>query len=94
MFNVHVKDHIADDSVELGMGVTNNRGCVIALRDAGYDGCLTQEIEVSRELSDVAAADGLRFMKTLARQKREEILDAMRVVNAVIEKPNGYSRLQ
>ena len=68
VFNVHVKDHIGAKSVEMGMGVTNNRGCVIALREAGYDGYLTQEIEIDRELADAAAADGLKYMQVLARQ--------------------------
>jgi len=68
VFNVHVKDHIGAHSVEMGMGVTNNRGCVIALREAGYGGWLTQEIEVGREIADAAASDGLRYMQILARQ--------------------------
>lgn len=68
VMNVHVKDQIGVHSVEMGMGVTNNRGCVIALREAGYDGYLTQEIEISRDLADAAAADGYKYMQVLARQ--------------------------
>ena len=68
VFNVHVKDHIGDKSVEMGMGVTNNRGCVIALREAGYDGYLTLEIEVDKNIADTAAINGFPYMQTLARQ--------------------------
>jgi len=68
VFNVHVKDHIGPHSVEMGMGVTNNRGCVIALREAGYDGYLTQELEVSHEIYNAAAINGLQYMQTLSRQ--------------------------
>jgi inosose dehydratase len=68
VFNVHVKDHIGAHSVEMGMGTTNNRGCVIALREAGYDGYLTQEIELGRDMADTAAANGLHYMRVLARQ--------------------------
>jgi len=68
VFNVHVKDHIGPHSVEMGMGVTNNRGCAIALREAGYNGYLTQELEVSRDIADTAAANGFQYMQILARQ--------------------------
>lgn len=68
VFNVHVKDHIGAHSVEMGMGTTDNRSCVVALREAGYGGYLTQELEVAREISDRAAADGLRYMQILVRQ--------------------------
>jgi sugar phosphate isomerase/epimerase len=68
VFNVHVKDHAGVHSVEMGMGTTDNRACVIALKEAGYGGYLTQELEVSREIYDRAAEDGLRYMQILARQ--------------------------
>ena len=68
VFNVHVKDHAGVHSVEMGMGTTDNRACVIALREAGYGGYLTQELEVSREIYDRAAADGFGYMQILARQ--------------------------
>jgi len=68
IFHVHVKDHIGIHSVEMGMGVTNNRGCVIALKESGYDGYLSQELEVNKEIADIAAIDGLKYMQILARQ--------------------------
>ena len=69
VFNVHVKDHIGPVSAEMGMGTTNNRGCVVALREAGYTGCLTMELELAPELSDRAAIEGYRYMEILARQE-------------------------
>lgn len=68
VFNVHVKDHIGAVSVEMGMGVTNNRGCVRALKEKGYDGYLTLELEVDKAIADVAACEAYRYMQTLARQ--------------------------
>jgi sugar phosphate isomerase/epimerase len=70
VFNVHIKDHFGHHSVEMGMGTTNNRGCVLALRDSGYSGCLTLEIEVARELADTAAVNGFAYMQVLAGQQR------------------------
>ena len=70
VFHVHVKDHIGRQSVEMGMGVTNNRGCVLALRGAGYSGYLSQELELhGNSEPDAAAADGLAYMKTLLNQR-------------------------
>ena len=69
IFHVHVKDHIGARSVEMGLGVTNNRGCVIALREAGYTGFFSQELELfNHEDTDRAAAEGFRYMKTLVAQ--------------------------
>ena len=68
VFNVHVKDHIGSHSVEMGMGTTNNHGCVTALREAGYGGYLTMELEVRAEIADAAAINGFQYMQILARQ--------------------------
>ena len=70
VFNVHVKDHAGHESVELGMGTVDIRGCVSTLRDTGYGGFLTQELELSNHGGDAgrvdrAAARGLSYMEAL-----------------------------
>lgn len=44
--HVHIKDHIAAQSVALGHGTTDNKAVVAALRKIGYDSWLTVELEV------------------------------------------------
>ena len=44
--NVHVKDHVGTQSVGLGYGQTDNAAVAVALREVGYGGYLTVELEV------------------------------------------------
>jgi len=46
VLNVHVKDHVGTESKGLGYGNTDNAAVVRALREVGYDGYLTAELEV------------------------------------------------
>jgi sugar phosphate isomerase/epimerase len=45
--NVHIKDHIGTQSVALGTGQTDNGALVRALKQLGYEGPLTCELEVA-----------------------------------------------
>jgi len=69
VFHVHVKDHWGDRSVEMGMGTTDNRGCVLALREAGYEGYLSMELEVDAGIADEAAINGYPYMRALIGQR-------------------------
>jgi sugar phosphate isomerase/epimerase len=44
--HVHLKDHLGERSVGLGHGETDNRGAVRALKDVGYCGSISVELEV------------------------------------------------
>jgi sugar phosphate isomerase/epimerase len=44
--HVHMKDHVGTSSVGLGQGETDNRGTVRALKDVGYRGSISVELEV------------------------------------------------
>lgn len=67
VFHVHIKDHIGRQSVPLGTGQTNNLGLVRVLKEYGYGGYLSQEIECGRgEQADRAAAEGFVYMTKLA----------------------------
>lgn len=44
--HVHLKDHIGTRSVPFGAGVTDNLGAVRALREVGYEGYASIELEV------------------------------------------------
>ena len=46
IFHVHVKDHIDTQSVALGTGQTDNAGVIAALREIGYTGHLSVELEL------------------------------------------------
>jgi sugar phosphate isomerase/epimerase len=46
IYHVHLKDHIGEECVPMGQGETENRAVVEALREIGFDGYLTLEIEV------------------------------------------------
>ncbi len=66
VFHVHIKDHRGTQSVPLGTGQTNNFGTVRALREAGYAGYLSQEIECGQgPEADHAAAAGAGYMRKL-----------------------------
>ncbi len=67
VIHVHVKDHIGIHSVALGSGETNNKGMVRALKQAGYDGFLSQELEVAdADQADHYAREGLKYLRMLA----------------------------
>jgi len=53
--HVHIKDHRGAHSVPLGTGTLDNRGAVRALREAGYHGHLSCELELAAA-ADAAAA--------------------------------------
>jgi sugar phosphate isomerase/epimerase len=66
VFHVHIKDHVGGKSVPLGTGQTNNIGAVRVLRESGYQGYLSQEIECGQgEAADKAAAEGFAYMTGL-----------------------------
>lgn len=66
IFHVHIKDHRGTQSVPLGTGQTNNRGTAAALKEMGYEGYFSQELEVTdHENGDRYAAEGLAYMKNL-----------------------------
>jgi len=66
VFHVHIKDHRGAQSVALGRGTTNNIGTVRALRESGYTGYLSQEIECGEgQEADRMAADGIEYMRML-----------------------------
>jgi sugar phosphate isomerase/epimerase len=72
VFHVHIKDHKGQHSVPLGTGHTNNRGTVRALREAGYAGYLSQEIECGEgPAADRAAAEGIHYMRGLIQEQQE-----------------------
>lgn len=66
--HVHIKDHIGAQSVALGSGETNNFGVARMLKASGYNGYLSQELELADEAdTDRAAAAGLTYMKRLCK---------------------------
>lgn len=65
--HVHVKDHIGTHSVALGHGETNNISMVQVLKKAGYEGFLSQELEVAdADQADLYAREGLSYLQMLA----------------------------
>ncbi len=66
IFHVHIKDHKGTHSVPLGTGTTNNFGMAKVLKDLGYTGYLSQEIECGEgPEADRVAADGIHYMRKL-----------------------------
>ena len=66
IFHVHIKDHIGRQSVALGTGQTNNFGMARALKEAGYTGYLSQELEVAdHSQEDIVAAQGIHYLRRL-----------------------------
>jgi sugar phosphate isomerase/epimerase len=66
VFHVHIKDHQGTHSVALGTGTTDNFGTAKALKELGYAGYLSQEIECgSGPEADRMAADGIGYMRRL-----------------------------
>ena len=66
VLHVHIKDHQGTHSVPLGCGTTNNVGMVRVLKNLGYAGYLSQEIECGKgPAADQAAADGIHYMRNL-----------------------------
>jgi len=63
IYHVHVKDHIGEKSVPLGKGTTNNREVARRLREYGYQGFLTQELELEdKKNADIHACEGRDYM--------------------------------
>ncbi len=72
VFHVHIKDHRGHESVALGTGETNNTGTLRVLREHGYTGYLSQEIELHNATpaeSDAAAAAGLAYLRRLVEEQ-------------------------
>jgi sugar phosphate isomerase/epimerase len=46
VFHVHLKDHIGSQSMALGAGQTDNAAVLRALKDVGFEGHLSVEMEV------------------------------------------------
>jgi sugar phosphate isomerase/epimerase len=67
IYHVHIKDHIGTRSVPLGTGQTENKEMVQVLKAAGYDGYLSQELEVEKD-HDKYACEGFSYMKSLIEQ--------------------------
>jgi sugar phosphate isomerase/epimerase len=66
IYHVHIKDHIGTQSVALGTGQTNNFGMVKVLKESGYSGYLSQELEIEdRKNADRTACEGLKYMQKL-----------------------------
>jgi len=66
IYNVHFKDHIGRQSVEIGKGEIDLQGFVQALHDADYDGALGLELEVKDpENLPQYCADAYVIMKQL-----------------------------
>ena len=104
IFHVHIKDHIGTESVALGEGDTDNFAVVRELKAAGYDGYLSQEIELedgskADHAAHVGYAGEIREFGEAILEKREpycgtdDTVKALRVIEAVAAKPNGTSRL-
>jgi sugar phosphate isomerase/epimerase len=66
VFHVHIKDHQGPRSVPLGAGTTNNFGMARVLKEQGYTGYLSEEIECGKgPEADRAAAEGIHYMRKL-----------------------------
>jgi sugar phosphate isomerase/epimerase len=66
VFHVHVKDHIGTQSVALGAGQTDNAGVVAALREIGYKGHLSVELELHDSDARLPAVqEALPYMRRL-----------------------------
>jgi sugar phosphate isomerase/epimerase len=70
VYHVHVKDHIGTRSMGLGLGHTDNAAVVRALRESGYAGFLSAEIEVEDRENAVRYAHEARpYLEKLLAQK-------------------------
>ena len=66
VFHVHIKDHIGQESVALGDGQTDNAGVVAALREIGYAGHLSVELELYNPAARLPAVQAaLPYMRRL-----------------------------
>jgi sugar phosphate isomerase/epimerase len=66
VLHVHIKDHIGTRSVPLGSGQTDNFGVARVLKDSGYRGYFSQELEVhDRENADRYAREGRAYLQRL-----------------------------
>jgi len=63
--HVHLKDHIGTHSVALGAGETPNRAVLDRLRDRGYDGYASIEVECEdKNVQDAAVAAAVAYAVT------------------------------
>ncbi|MHB9032607.1 MAG: sugar phosphate isomerase/epimerase family protein [Anaerolineae bacterium] len=66
IFHVHIKDRIGLQAVPFGTGEIDNLGTVRALAAAGYQGYLSQELEMGHSAADESAAAACnRYMRML-----------------------------
>lgn len=67
IFHVHVKDHDEKGDAALGTGWINNIGMIRTLKQLGYDGFISQELEIGEQRErDYYAMLGHRYMRWLA----------------------------
>jgi len=67
--HIHIKDHIATESVPLGKGQTDNAGLIARLWQTGFDGYLSVEVEAKdHENNPRYAAEALPVLKALVEQ--------------------------
>jgi sugar phosphate isomerase/epimerase len=60
--HVHIKDHVGTRSVALGAGETPNRAVLDRLRDRGFDGYASIEVECEdKRAQDDAVAAAFRY---------------------------------
>lgn len=70
VYHVHVKDHVGTESVGLGRGKTDNAAVARALREAGYDGYLSAELEVEdRENAITYVREAKPYLERMATGK-------------------------
>ena len=66
VFHVHIKDHIGQESVALGDGQTDNAGVIAALREIGYAGYLSVELELHNPAARLPAVQAaLPYLRRL-----------------------------
>jgi sugar phosphate isomerase/epimerase len=66
VFHVHIKDHIGPESVALGDGQTDNAGVIAALREIGYAGYLSVELELHNPAARLPAVQAaLPYLRRL-----------------------------
>jgi sugar phosphate isomerase/epimerase len=69
VFNVHLKDHVGQQSVPIGEGEIDLKGIVKALDEIGYEGALAIEIEpVDPEKLPGYARDAYIYMRRLVKE--------------------------
>lgn len=62
IYHVHIKDHKGLKPVPFGMGETDNLGCLRALKEIGYEGYISVELEVAYGL-EIRKEDTPRYVR-------------------------------